>query len=324
MELIRGIHNLRPRHRGCVLTVGNYDGLHRGHQAILAKLGEAGARLGLPTAMLTFEPMPREFFDPEGAPPRLSSLREKAEDAAAMGLERLVCARFDRRFAALSPLEFVRDLMVGDLGAAYILVGKDFRFGHKRQGDLALLRELSGTYGYELVPMPTVQEEDERVSSTRVREALAAGNPPLAARLLGRPYRISGRVRQGARLGRTLGIPTANLRVTRKPAPRFGVYAAEAVLDDGRVVPAAVNLGVRPTVNGRDCLLEAHLLDFAGDLYGRRLDVRFRHFLRPEARFDGVEALKIQMLADIERARALLGTVDPSHRTEPENDVRSR
>lgn len=306
LELVRGAHNLRERHRGCVLTVGNYDGFHLGHQAVLARLREAGAARGLPCALLTFEPMPREFFDPAGAPPRLASLREKAEDAAGLGLDRLVCARFDGRFAALSPEAFVRDLIVDGLGARHVLVGEDFRFGRKRAGDMDKLTALGREHGFEAASVPAVIEAGERVSSTRVRAALAAGEPESAARLLGRPYRISARVRAGARLGRTLGIPTANLRIARKPAPRFGVYAVEAVLDDGSALPAAANLGVRPTVNGRDCLLEVHLLDYAGDLYGRRLSVRFRHFLRPETRFDDTGALRAQMLADIERVRSLM------------------
>lgn len=322
MELVRGIHNLKARHRGCVLTIGNYDGLHLGHQAVLAQLNEAAAERGLPSALLTFEPMPLEFFDPEAAPPRLASFREKAEDAAGLGLDRLVCARFDRCFAAMTPEDFVRDLIVRDLRASYVLVGEDFRFGRERAGDIDLLTELGREHGFEMAPMPTVVEDGGRVSSTRVREALAAGEPGQAARLLGRPYRISGRVRLGAQLGRTLGIPTANLRVTRKPAPRFGVYAVEVAIDDGRVVPAAANLGVRPTVNGRDCLLEVHLLDFDGDLYGQRLSVRFRHFLRPEARFDSTEALRVQMLDDIERVRSLLTA--STHPPEPKADVRFR
>lgn len=321
MILVRGLHNLRPRHRGCVLTVGNYDGFHLGHQAVLARLREVGGELGLPAALLTFEPMPREFFDPKGAPPRLASLREKVEDAAVFGLERLICARFDRRFAAMPPEAFVRDLLVGGLGARYLLVGEDFRFGRDRAGDVAMLTGLGRELGFETASLPAVFEGDERVSSTRVRTALAEGEPEVAARLLGRPYRISGRVCRGERLGRTLGIPTANLRLTRKPAPRFGVYAVETVLEDGRVLPGAANLGVRPTVNGRDCLLEVHLLDYAGDLYGNHLAVRFRHFLRPEARFDDVETMRVQMVDDIERTRSLLAA--PDNTKEAKADVRS-
>lgn len=322
MELVRGIHNLRRRHRGCVLTIGNYDGFHLGHQAVLTRLREIGAMRGLPSALLTFEPMPREFFDPGAAPPRLASFREKAEDAANLGLQRLICARFDRRFAALSPETFVRKLIVDGLGVHYVLVGEDFRFGRGRAGDLETLVELGREHGFETCPLSAVVENGRRVSSTRVRAVLAAGEPGRAARLLGRPYRISGRVRAGARLGRTLGIPTANLRITRKPAPRFGVYAVEAVLDDGRVFPAAANLGVRPTVSGRECLLEVHLLDYGEDLYGRRLDVRFRHFIRSETRFDDTDALRNQMLADIERVRSLL-TESPNP-SEPRANVRPR
>lgn len=322
MELVRGIHNLRPRHHGCVLTVGNYDGFHLGHQAVLAKLREIGAAFDLPSTLLTFEPMPREFFDPENAPARLANFREKAEDAAELGLQRLVCARFDARFADLSPEDFVRELLVDGLGARYLLVGEDFRFGRERAGDVALLRRLGEVFGFETASLPAVIEGGERVSSTRVRRALAAGEPEHAARLLSRPYRIGGRVRRGAMLGRTLGIPTANLRVTRKPAPCFGVYAVDVVLEDGRTLPAAANLGVRPTVNGSGCLLEVHLLDYTGDLYGKRLNVRFRRFLRPERRFDDTEALRTQMQADIEQVRSL--SAAPGNTTEAKADARPR
>lgn len=322
MELVRGFHNLRARHRGCVLTVGNYDGFHLGHQAVLTRLREVGAELGLPTALLTFEPMPREFFDPRGAPPRLASLREKIEDAADLGLDRLICARFDRRLAEMPPEAFVRDLLVDGLGARYLLVGEDFRFGRERAGDVGMLTALGRELGFETASLPAVLEGGERVSSTRVRTALAAGEPERAVRLLDRPYRISGRVCRGERLGRALGVPTANLRLTRKPAPRFGVYAVDAVLDDGRVLPAAANLGVRPTVNGRGCLLEVHLLDYAGDLYSRRLAARFRHFLRPETRFHDTEAMRVQMVADIERVRSLLAASDNT--PEAKADARSR
>lgn len=323
MELVRGLHNLRPRHHGCVLTVGSYDGFHRGHQAVLAKLREVAAAFDLPSTLLTFEPMPREFFDPGNAPARLADFREKVEDAAGLGLERLVCARFDRRFAAMPPEAFVRELLVDGLGVRYLLVGEDFRFGRERAGDVSLLRRLGDVLGFETASLPAVLEGGERISSTRVRRALAAGEPERAARLLGRPYRIGGRVRPGAMLGRTLGIPTANLRVTRKPAPRFGVYAVEAVLEDGRVLPAAANLGVRPTVNGRGCLLEVHLLDYAGDLYGRRLEVRFRHFLRPEKRFHDTGALRTQMRADIDRVRILMAAPGDTL-SETKADVRRR
>lgn len=306
MEVIRGLHNLRDCHRGCALTIGNYDGIHLGHQAVMTDLKARAETLSLPTMLMTFEPTPLEFFQPANAPARLASLREKIEDVATAGLDRLLCVRFNRSFAALSPEAFIEKLLVRRLGARLVMVGQDFRFGARRAGDPALLRTFADQYDFEVAPMPAVMRDGERVSSTRVREALANGAPRRAAALLGREYRIAGRVTIGDRLGRTLGVPTINLPIHRKPAPAYGVYAVRVRLPGGCFVDGAANLGTRPTVDGTACLLEVHLLEFSGDLYGRRVDVYFHDYLRREVRFESTDALRTQMQADIEQARATL------------------
>lgn len=306
IEVIRGLHNLQAAHHGCVLTIGNYDGIHLGHQAVLSRLAERGQSLNLPSMVMTFEPTPMEFFRPELAPTRLSSFRETVQDIAAQNIDRLLCVRFDQNFANLSPQAFTRSLLVEKLGVAEILVGDDFRYGSQRTGDVALLREQGQAHGFTVASLPAVVVNGARASSTRVRGALAEGDLKQAAALLGRPYRISGRVTRGAQLGRTLNVPTANIKLRRKPAPCYGVYAVEVELADGRRLSGAANLGVRPTVNGTQCLLEVHILDFDADLYGQRINVYFRHYLRPETRFADTQALRTQMLADIAQVRRLL------------------
>lgn len=308
MEIIRGLHNLRGAHRGCVLTIGNFDGVHRGHQAVLAQLKALARAQQLPATVVSFEPTPREFFCPAEAPVRLAGLREKAVDLAAAGADRLLCLRFNRAFAQWPPQRFVEALLVDGLGARAVMVGEDFRYGHERAGDAASLAAAGRKHGFEVAPLPIVKVGGERISSTRVRAALAAGDTDLATALLGRPYRVCGRVVPGARLGRSLDVPTANLRIGARPAPRFGVYAVQVRVagEGGAVHQGAANLGVRPAVGGGECLLEVHLLDFDGDLYGRRLEVWFRDYLRPEASFDSNAALRAQMLADIQRTRILL------------------
>ena len=306
MELIRGLHNLRARHHGCVATIGNYDGVHRGHQAVLGQLAEEARRRGLPSTVMIFEPMPREFFAPDKASPRVASLREKLEDLVSTGVDRVLCVRFDARFAALSPREFITRILVEGLGVRFLAVGDDFRFGHRREGDFAFLQRAGDEQGFAVEHLPAFCLDDARVSSTRIREALMAGEMEKARHLLGRPYRIDGRVVSGQRLGRGLGVPTANLPLRERRAVRFGVYAARVDTLAGKALPAAVSIGVRPTVPGEDCLLEAHVLDFDGDLYGQRIRVRLLHYLRAEQRFENLEYLRAQMQKDIAQARAWL------------------
>jgi riboflavin kinase/FMN adenylyltransferase len=316
VELIRGLHNLRSRHRGCVLTIGNYDGMHLGHRAVIADLRSRAEYRGLPVTVMVFEPTPKEFFAPGEAPARLSSLREKLEAMQACGVDRVLCLGFDRRLADMPPADFIQRILVDGLGTHFVAVGDDFRFGKNKAGDFAMLERAGREAGFAVHRHESVERDGGRVSSTRVREALAAGDTALAGRLLGKPYHMSGRVAPGERLGRTLGFPTANLRVHRIPAPRWGVYVVSVRgADPDRAVPGVVSLGVRPTVGGKDCLLEAHLLGFDREIYGRRLKVDFLHFLRDEARFSSVEAMRGQMEQDLVQTRAYFNSGQPDTTT---------
>ena len=304
MQLVRGLHNLRPGHRGCVASIGNYDGVHRGHQAILKRLRERAAELQLPSCVILFEPQPREYFTPETAPARLARLRDKIELLTAEGIDRVVCLAFNRRLRELSAAQFVQQVLIDGLGVRHLEIGDDFRFGCDRAGDFEFLRQAGAEYGFTVEAATTVELDGERISSTRVRQALAAGDFALAERLLGRPYSIGGRVLHGQKLGRQLGTPTANVQLKRRKAPLQGVYLVSARLG-GRRVPGVANIGVRPSVNGDGrAHLEVHLLDFSGDLYGQRMSVAFHRKLRDEQRFASLEALKAAIDADIAAARA--------------------
>ncbi|PTQ67674.1 FMN adenylyltransferase /riboflavin kinase [Pseudomonas sp. GV071] len=296
---------MRPQHRGCVATIGNFDGVHRGHQAILARLRERADELGVPSCVVIFEPQPREFFGPDTAPPRLTRLRDKLALFAAAGVDRVLCLSFNRRLRELSAAEFVHTVLVQGLGVQHLEVGDDFRFGCDRAGDFAFLQQAAVVEGFTLEAASTVEIDGLRVSSTRVRESLAAADFPLAERLLGRPFQISGRVLHGQKLARQFGTPTANVQLKRRRVPLTGVYLVTVELD-GQPWPGAANIGVRPTVQGDGSAhLEVHLLDFVGDLYGRRLTVAFHHKLRDEQRFASLEALKTAIHADVAAARAL-------------------
>lgn len=304
MQLVRGLHNLRPSHRGCVATIGNFDGVHRGHQGVLARLRERAAEAGLPSCVVIFEPQPREFFAPDSAPARITSLREKLELLREVGVDRVLCLTFNRRLRELSAEQFIHQIMVEGLGVSHLEVGDDFRFGKGRTGDFALLVEAGAREGFTVESAATIELDGERISSTRVREVLAAGDFAAVERLLGRPYRISGRVLHGQKLGRQLGAPTANLQLNRLRPALQGVYLVSTEVD-GRRWPGVANIGTRPSVKGDGrAHLEVHLLDFAGDLYGRRLVVQFHRKLRDEQRFASLEALKSAIDADIAAARA--------------------
>lgn len=307
MELIRGLHNLRERHRGSVVTIGNYDGVHRGHQHMLAAVVGKARELGLPATVVTFEPTPREFFEGEAAPSRLMRLREKVEALPLYGVDRLVVLRFDRRMQAMGAGEFVERLLVAGLGVRHMVVGHDFHFARRREGNLQVLAEAGTRHGFTVEEVGRFMTDGDRVSSSLVRAALGRGDLERARLLLGRPYRMAGRVRRGQQLGRKLGYPTANLALHRKVVPLWGVFAVR-VSGAGLVNhPAVVSLGTRPTVNGVDPLLEVHLFDFDGDLYGRYLDVDFVRRLREEKRFESLDALVEQMHRDAATARDVLG-----------------
>jgi riboflavin kinase/FMN adenylyltransferase len=286
------------------LTIGNFDGVHRGHQAMLERTVARARELALEPCALTFEPHPREFFTPATAPARLTRLRDKLELMAAAGLARVHVVRFDARLAALEAERFVAEVVAGGLHAAWLLVGRDFRFGAKRAGDFALLGRLAARHGYELEAMPDVAVGGERVSSSGVRLALAAGDLEGARRLLGRPYAMSGRVAHGEKLGRELGFPTANL-VLHGRAPLAGIFVVDCRLDgESGWRPGVASVGRRPTVNPTAApLLEVHLLDFAGGLYRRHLHVRFLQKLRDEQKYDDVPQLRAAIARDAEAAR---------------------
>jgi riboflavin kinase/FMN adenylyltransferase len=286
------LQTLRSR---CALTIGNFDGVHRGHRALIDRVVAKARELSLTSCVLTFEPHPREFFAPEAAPARLTRLREKLELIAAAGVERVHVIRFEARFAALSAARFIDDVLVKGLRTAWLLVGRDFRFGAQRKGDFVALEGR----GFALEAMPDVAFNGERVSSSAVRAALQAGDFAAAERLLGRPYSISGRVVHGAKLGHDLGFPTANIALRQRP-PLSGIYVVEVEA----LGPAVASVGLRPTVNPVPTpLLEVHLLERAGHLYGRRLRVRFLRKLRDEAKFESLAALRAAIAQDAEEAR---------------------
>lgn len=306
---MRVSHGLFPTHAPHVVTIGNFDGLHRGHQAMLARLKDEAARRNLPSCVLTFEPHPREFFSPANAPARLSSLREKAELIRAAGIDRLHVCRFNQSFSALSPERFIKTVLVGTLQAKWILVGDDFRFGAKRAGDFALLKQAGQALGFETAFLPTVAINGGRSSSTAVREALAAGDMAGAAQLLGRPYSISGHVVHGDKLGREIGFPTANIQLQHNRPPLSGIFAVEVCGINGSPLQGVASLGTRPTVkeNGRPTL-EAFIFDFRGELYGRRLRVDFLKKLRDEEKYPDLNALIAQINKDVDNARSFFAS----------------
>jgi riboflavin kinase/FMN adenylyltransferase len=306
VQLFRGLPDSADPHRPIALTIGNFDGVHRGHQAMLARLSEAAEDLGLPSAVLTFDPHPREFFAPGAAPPRLSTLRSKLEQFAAHGIAEVHVARFNAALAALPAERFIDDVLVRRLGTRWVLVGDDFRFGRERSGDLALLRRAATTFSVEA--MPTVIVDGERASSTAIRGALAAGELNHAARLLGRPYAIGGKVVHGDKLGRSLGFPTANI-VLRHPPPLTGVFAVRVHGLGGAARAGAASLGVRPTVKaGAKPLLEVFVFDFDEAVYGRRVVVEFLRKLRDEERYADLDTLTRQIRADVAQAREYFAT----------------
>ncbi len=300
-------HSLPAASGPLALTIGNFDGVHRGHQVMLARLSAKARALGLRMGVLTFEPHPREVFTPQSAPTRLTSLREKFELLAAHGVEQVHVARFTTAFAALSPAQFIDKVLVRGLHTRALLVGDDFRFGARRAGDFALLRDAAAQHGFELEAMPTVEHAGERVSSSAVREALIRGDLARARELLGRPYSISGRVVHGEKLGRKLGFATANVRMRHNRPPLLGIYAVRTHGIGDHALDGVASLGIRPTVSdsGR-AVLEVHLFDFSGSLYGRHLRVEFLHKIRDEEKYSDLETLRLQIARDCDSAKDYL------------------
>lgn len=303
MQLIRGLHNLRDEHRGCVATIGNFDGVHRGHQAILEQCRERAHKLGVPVTVVVFEPQPREYFSGDQAPPRLTRLRDKVALLAEHGADFVLCLPFNERLRSLTARQFIDRVLLDGLGVRHLVVGDDFRFGCDRSGDFALLANVCAESGVNVEHTRTFALDDQRVSSSRVRTLLASGNFAQARRLMGRPYRLSGRVIPGQQLGRKIGVPTANLPLLRSPLTLRGVFAVVVELSNQRRLTGVANIGWRPTVGSDRPLLEVHLFDYQGNLYGERLTVFPCARLRGEIAFDGIDALKAQIASDQLQAR---------------------
>ncbi len=302
MQVFRGIP-ARALH-STVLTIGNFDGVHRGHRALLAKLTSLANQSGLPAAVMTFEPNPREFFTPQSAPARLASLREKLQLLAECGVDQAYVCAFNARFATLSAQAFVERIVHG-LGVRHLMIGDDFRFGKGRSGDFAMLQQAGRDHGFGVEAMETLVHEGERVSSSAVREALDAGDLEHAERLLGRPYCISGRVIHGEKLGRKIGYATANIQLKRLRAPLSGIFVVTVDGIADQPLEGVASLGVRPTVSSAGVpTLEVYIFDYTGDLYRAHLRVNFLHKLRDEAKFDSLEALTAQIARDVSEAKA--------------------
>jgi len=327
MRLIRGLHNIPSDFSGCVATIGNFDGVHLGHQAILQQLKKQGAQHQLPTVVMMFEPQPREFFAPDQAPARLANMSEKLQDLASFGVDYVLCLPFNQKLRSMSADQFIQTILLDGLKIRHLIVGDDFRFGCDRTGDYQLL-QTSGQQagessnkgnGFSVEDTKTFEIEGKRVSSTRIRECLSANDLESVNTLLGRPYRMSGRIGYGRQLGRTIGVPTANIILQRNKLPMTGVYAVKAIeievarcnesqaLDsNGKVKEwqGVANIGVKPTITGiPEPSLEVHIFDFADDLYGKRLSIEFCQKIREEQKFNGLDELKAAIAKDINVAR---------------------
>ena len=307
MEVIRGWHNIRPEHHGCVATIGNFDGVHLGHRALIGQLATLGRERAVPTTLVTFEPQPQEFFAGENAPPRLTRLREKLNALRTMPLDRVALLRFDARLCAMSPVEFVESFLVAGLGVQVVVAGDDFRFGYRGEGNFGLLVSLGEQHGFDVVRRETCRVRDGRVSSSWIRDALANDELEIARELLGRPYAVNGRVARGDQRGRTIGFPTLNIPVRRYRSALRGVYAVRVAGLEEQELDAVANIGTRPTVDGRGVVLEVYVFDWGGDAYGRCVDVSFVAKIRDERKFDTFDALKDQIGRDSARAREMFG-----------------
>ena len=306
MERLSGGSAVPDRLRGAFVALGNFDGFHLGHQAVVGRAVERARAAGRPAIVATFDPHPMRYFRPDSAYFRLTSLDQRQRLFADAGVDAMYVFDFDASLAALSAEGFVTERLVGDLGVAGVATGEDFTFGKGRSGDIPLLRQLGEANGFTVDTIAPVRLDGETVSSTRIREALRAGDPREAARLLTRPYTIEGVVQHGDKVGRTLGFPTANIDMANYLRPRFGIYAVRGRLADGRILDGAANLGVRPSFDPPKELLEPYFFDFDSDLYGQTIAVELIDFIRPEAKFDSMDALAVQMADDVATAKRLL------------------
>jgi len=315
MEIIRGLHNLRRFSRGCVATIGSFDGVHKGHQHLFLCLLEKSKEFGLPAVVITFEPQPQEFFNPQGSPARLTRFRDKVEVIADNGIDFLLTISFNAEFSRIPAQQFIQQILVQQLQLKYLQVGDDFVFGKDRKGNFDLLKQNGEKFGFEVEKTGTVILNNERVSSTRIRQALETGDMELAGELLGRPYWMSGHVQHGDKRGRTIGFPTANIPLHRRTPAVSGVFVIRMWgksigqckdrmnNNDRHGINGIANIGFRPTVDGKKGLLEVHLFDFEGDLYGKLVHIDFLRKIRSERKFESFDALKLQIEKDVIEAR---------------------
>lgn len=309
MELIRGLYNLRDHHRGCAVTIGNFDGVHIGHQHLLSTVGDYASAHALRACAVSFEPLPVEYFvEQENQPHRLTDMREKITQLALQSFDQLLLLRFNHALANSTAESFIKDVLITGLNTRYLLIGDDFRFGQNRQGTFATLAEASAQYGFTLEQAKTLNHEGERVSSTRARRLLALGNLQEAAELLGRDYSIAGRIEYGAQLGRTIGFPTANIALKNHNPPLRGVFAVAVEGIGNQKLQGIANIGIKPTVKGVRLSLEVHVLDYDANLYGQRLRISFLHKLRDEKKFSGLDELKTAIATDEQNARQWFAT----------------
>ena len=303
MQLIRGVYNLRPEHKGSVATIGNFDGVHRGHQAVIKQLANEAARLNCKKTVITFEPLPQDFFLGEKAPGRLTPFRDKFIALEKLGVDQMLCLPFNQKLASLSAEDFIQQVLVEGLEIKSLVVGDDFCFGKNRSGNFSLLQQAGKQHGFAVQKTETFSEQNKRISSSRIRKLLEAGELQQAEKLLGRPYTMSGYVIEGDKRGREIGYPTANIRVGRRVSPLRGIFAVEVNGIEDHPLPGICSIGTRPTVNYRGFLIEVHLLDFTGDLYGRRLEIVWLEKLRNEEKFESIDAMVRQIENDEMNAR---------------------
>lgn len=302
MDFIRGIGNIKPEHRGSVLTIGNFDGVHLGHRAVIDGAIKKAKALGVPTTVMLFEPQPMELFIKDKAPPRLYRLRDKYLQLAHLGVDRLLCVKFDRQFAGIEAMDFIKQLLVDKLDIKHLIVGDDFCFGKNRQGDFKMLLETGKQFGFGVTDTKSYRHDDCRISSTAIRNAIIDSDFDEAELMLGHPFSISGTVSHGEKRGRQLGFPTANVPLSRKVSPVKGVYVVSAKVQDVTYGGVA-NIGVKPTLGGQVQQLEVHLFDFAAQIYGQQIEVILHAKLRDEQKFASLDELKAQIALDVEQAK---------------------